>query len=239
MKSFKKFLKEEEEKKATPLIPAPVRTIKPSVPTTYSDPATGVRSFFHTTPTGESYWGYGVADSTGAATDKPQTGLSSEQKSQISRTARGHMEDFLKSHPEVKKVTYQTNSDAQGELNRKYFKEKMWPEMQKKTGTRASFVEVPKNPLTRSPLAAGAASIGAGIVGGLAAEYVVKPAAEKTGLTDLLAKGISSIIPNSILAAGPSPAEEERENEEASERLKKMGIQSGKLRGPFETDIGK
>jgi hypothetical protein len=79
----------------------------------------------------------------------------------------------------------------------------------------------------------------AGIAGELAGEYVVKPAAENLGLTDLLAKGISAVVPNSILAAGNSPAEDERADEQISNDLKKMGIKSGRLRGPMGIDIGK
>ena len=79
----------------------------------------------------------------------------------------------------------------------------------------------------------------AGIAGELAGEYVVKPAAENLGLTDLVAKGISAIVPNSILAAGNSPAEDERADEEISNNLKRLGIKSGRLRGPMGIDIGK
>lgn len=191
MLSFKQFLlNEDEQKNIPPIIPyAPLSKAKPTVPKFYSDPATGVKSYFHTTPKGESYWGYGITDSSGNVVDTPPEGLSPQQKSSISRAARGHMEDFIKTNPEVKKITYQTNPTPQGEANRAYFKDKMWPEMQQKTGTKISFERVSKNPLVRSPLTIAAASVGAGIVGGLAGEYLVKPAAEKTGVFDAVEKG--------------------------------------------------
>ena len=205
MKSFKQFLKEKKEKTTPVLIPAPLKTIKPSAPTIYSDPTTGVRSYFHrynpsplpfssNTPKTAAYWGYGVDSPAGIATDKPQTGLSPTQKSQISRTARGHMENFLKSNSEVKKITYQTNPDAQGALNKRYFQDKMWPEMQTKTGTKASFLEVPKNPLIRRPPTTAAASVGAGTVGSLVGEYLVKPAAEKAGVFNAVEKGTRAVL---------------------------------------------
>ncbi len=94
-------------------------------------------------------------------------------------------------------------------------------------------------PGSSSAVASGLAQLGAGIAGEYAGEYLVKPAAEKIGLTDLLAKGISTVVPNSILAAGNSPAEDERADEEISNNLKRMGIRSGRLRGPMGIDIGK
>jgi hypothetical protein len=87
--------------------------------------------------------------------------------------------------------------------------------------------------------ATGLAQLGAGIAGEYAGEYLVKPSAEKIGLTDLLAKGISAVVPNSVLAAGNSPAEDERADEEISNNLRRMGIKSDRLSGPMGIDIGK
>ena len=94
-------------------------------------------------------------------------------------------------------------------------------------------------PGSSSALATGLVQTGVGLAGELAGEYVVKPAAEKIGLTDLVAKGISAVVPNSILAAGNSPAEDERADEEMSNNLTRAGIRSGRLRGPMGIDIGK
>lgn len=52
----------------------------------------------------------------------------------------------------------------------------------------------------------------------------VQKAGEETGLIDAIAKGISAIIPTDILASGPSPAEEERRDQETEENLRKMGL---------------
>lgn len=57
------------------------------------------------------------------------------------------------------------------------------------------------------------------VIAGYAGEKLAEPvktASEEIGLTDLIAKGISAIIPNEWLAAGESPAEQERriDNEE-------------------------
>lgn len=57
------------------------------------------------------------------------------------------------------------------------------------------------------------------VIAGYAGEKLAEPvktASEEIGLTDLVAKGISAIIPNEWLAAGESPAEQERriDNEE-------------------------
>jgi hypothetical protein len=94
-------------------------------------------------------------------------------------------------------------------------------------------------PGSSSALATGLVQAGVGLAGELAGEYLVKPAAEKIGLTDLLAKGISAVVPNSVLAAGNSPAEDERADEEISNNLRRMGIKSGRLTGPMGIDIGK
>jgi hypothetical protein len=94
-------------------------------------------------------------------------------------------------------------------------------------------------PGSSSALATGLVQGGVGLAGELAGEYLVKPAAEKIGLTDLLAKGISAVVPNSVLAAGNSPAEDERADEEISNNLRRMGIKSGRLTGPMGIDIGK
>ena len=58
------------------------------------------------------------------------------------------------------------------------------------------------------------------LAGELVAPYVEKMG-EKTGIIDTLAKGISAVIPNSILAAGNSPADNERADQEISNNLKK------------------
>jgi len=76
------------------------------------------------------------------------------------------------------------------------------------------------------------------LAGGLVAPYVQK-AGEETGLIDALARGISAVVPNSLLAAGNSPAEDERADEQISANLRKMGIKSGRLAGPMGIDIGK
>lgn len=94
-------------------------------------------------------------------------------------------------------------------------------------------------PGSSSALATGLVQTGVQLAGELAGEYLVKPAAEKIGLTDLVTKGISTVVPNSLLAAGNSPAEDERADEEISNNLKRMGIRSGRLRGPMGIDIGK
>jgi len=79
------------------------------------------------------------------------------------------------------------------------------------------------------------------IIGSVAGEILapeVEKAGEETGLIDLIAKGITSIVPTDILAAGPSPAEETRQNLEITKRLKNMGIESGRMQGPLGIDIG-
>ena len=85
-------------------------------------------------------------------------------------------------------------------------------------------------------------AIGGPLVAQLAGELVapyVEKMGEKTGIIDTLAKGISAVIPNSILAAGNSPADNERADQEISNNLKKMGIKSGRVSGPMGIDIGK
>ena len=76
------------------------------------------------------------------------------------------------------------------------------------------------------------------LAGEMLAPYVQK-AGEETGLIDALARGISAVVPNSILAAGNSPAEDERADEQISANLRKMGSKSGRLTGPMGIDIGK
>lgn len=61
------------------------------------------------------------------------------------------------------------------------------------------------------------------VAGTLAAPYVEK-AGEETGVIDALAKGIGAVVPNSWLAAGQSPAEEEQEKEKERKELKKLGM---------------
>lgn len=81
-----------------------------------------------------------------------------------------------------------------------------------------------------------AKAVGGPMVAQIAGEMLapqVEKIGEKTGIIDALAKGISSVVPTDILAAGPSPAEQERADQKSSERLKSMGIKSGKLRGPM------
>jgi hypothetical protein len=73
------------------------------------------------------------------------------------------------------------------------------------------------------PRAAGLPGIAAQVAG----EAIAAPlqqAGEESGLIDTLAKGISSIVPTDILASGPSPAEEERQEQETEERLKRMRV---------------
>lgn len=73
------------------------------------------------------------------------------------------------------------------------------------------------------PRAAGLPGIAAQVAG----EAIAAPlqqAGEESGLIDTLAKGISSIIPTDILASGPSPAEEERQDQETEEKLKGMRV---------------
>jgi hypothetical protein len=76
------------------------------------------------------------------------------------------------------------------------------------------------------------------LAGEMLAPYVQK-AGEETGLINALARGISAVVPNSILAAGNSPAEDERADEQISANLRKMGSKSGRLTGPMGIDIGK
>lgn len=86
-----------------------------------------------------------------------------------------------------------------------------------------------------------AKAVGGPMVAQIAGEMLapeVEKIGEKTGIIDALAKGISSIVPNDILAAGSSPAEQERADQKVSERLKNMGIQSGRLRGPMGVNVG-
>jgi len=79
------------------------------------------------------------------------------------------------------------------------------------------------------------------IIGSVAGEMIapeVEKAGEETGIIDLIAKGISKVVPTDILAAGPSPAEETRQNLELTQKLKNMGVESGRLVGPMGIDIG-
>ena len=79
------------------------------------------------------------------------------------------------------------------------------------------------------------------IIGSVAGQMIapeVEKAGEETGLIDLIAKGISKVVPTDILAVGPSPAEETRQNLEITQKLKSMGSKSGRLVGPFGIDIG-
>lgn len=61
-------------------------------------------------------------------------------------------------------------------------------------------------------------------VAGEALAAPVQQAGEESGLIDLIARGINAVIPTDILASGPSPAEEERQEQETEERLKRMGV---------------
>jgi hypothetical protein len=73
---------------------------------------------------------------------------------------------------------------------------------------------------------AGIAPLGlpvAQIAGEVLAEPVQR-AGEESGLIDFLAKGIYEVIPTDILASGKSPAEEEREEMETEEKLKKLKV---------------
>lgn len=76
-----------------------------------------------------------------------------------------------------------------------------------------------------APLAGPAAQI----AGEVLAEPIRK-AGESSGLIDTLAKGISAVVPTDILAAGPSPAEEERQEQETEEKLRKMKVNPAILR---------
>jgi len=73
------------------------------------------------------------------------------------------------------------------------------------------------------PRAAGLPGIAAQVAGEAIAAPV-QQAGEESGLIDTLAKGISSIVPTDILASGPSPAEEERQEQETEEKLKRMRV---------------
>jgi hypothetical protein len=79
------------------------------------------------------------------------------------------------------------------------------------------------------------------IIGSVAGEMIapeVEKAGEETGLIDLIAKGISKVVPTDILAAGPSPAEQTRQNLELTQKLKNVGVESGRLVGPMGIDVG-
>jgi len=101
-----------------------------------------------------------------------------------------------------------------------------------------------KKEMAANPKASGLRAMVGGaapIIGSIAGEMIapeVEKVGEETGLIDLIAKGITSIVPTDILAAGPSPAEEKRQNLELTQRLKSMGSKSGRLVGPFGIDIG-
>ena len=87
----------------------------------------------------------------------------------------------------------------------------------------------------------GARIVGGPLVAQAAGEILaphVQKAGEELGIIDGIAKGISSVVPTNILAAGQSPAEEEREKQKQSDELKKMGFRSGRFRGPMGIDIG-
>jgi len=73
----------------------------------------------------------------------------------------------------------------------------------------------------------------AGPAAQIAGEVLAQPvqrAGESSGLIDAIAKGISAVVPTDILAAGPSPAEEERQNQETEEKLRKMKVNPSILR---------
>jgi len=101
-----------------------------------------------------------------------------------------------------------------------------------------------KKEMAANPKASGLrAMVGAApsIIGSVAGQMIapeVEKAGEETGIIDMIAKGISKVVPTDILAAGPSPAEETRQNLEITQKLKDMGVESGRLRGPIGTDIG-
>ena len=73
----------------------------------------------------------------------------------------------------------------------------------------------------------------AGPAAQIAGEVLAQPvqrAGESSGLIDTLSKGISALVPTDILAAGPSPAEEERQEQEMDERLRKIKVNPSILR---------
>lgn len=208
MLRFKQFLI--EEKKENTLYPPyslPITSpdIKSSIPTIYSDEATGIQSFFYKVPQEKmAYWGYGITDKDGNLLDTPEEGVPAELRSARSKVMRSHMSDFLGKNPGTK-ITYQTNPGPHGEANHQFFQGKMKTEMQNLHGPDVSIERVETNPLKSSSAIKGTI---AGIIGTAVGE-LAKPAAEKSGATDWLADKLTPFIPD--FALGSSPAEKVRE----------------------------
>jgi hypothetical protein len=144
MKSFKKFLTENELPAYTPVS---INTDPHLGITThhYVDEGTGVHSFIHT-KNNIAYWGFQVTDNEGKLTDVAPKDVSQEMRRARLHTAFEHLANFAKNNPNVRDITYQTNEGERGEKNHSIFQAK-WPVYQEKYGIHTPLTRVEKNPM--------------------------------------------------------------------------------------------
>jgi len=143
MKSFKKFLTEEDHPDHPDFVSS--NTDGEITTHTYQDENTGVQSFIHTK--GDTvYWGFTVSDNEGTPTDVAPQNVPQELRRARLNTAFEHLADFAKRNPNIENISYQTNEGERGEKNHSIFQAK-WPAYQEKHGIDTNLVRVENNPL--------------------------------------------------------------------------------------------